>query len=182
MFFQSLVEICPFITSCFWGPAHWSYCKDHNNPSDSLSTFQALFKFWVGKKICDDHTATNVVEIFSSPYFFDFREKKAPSAQEFFQPNKLIFGCTCTFDNEIRQNIRFKYSKCTILCTIFVFSWVFHCLYLSIMCFGLEGCGSTFNAKKIEYAYVLSSRRKRWMIIGKRVGEKDRRHHSIYIY
>ena len=60
MFFQSLVEICPFITSCFWGPAHWSYCKDHNNPSDSLSTFQALFKFWVGKKICDDPTASKL--------------------------------------------------------------------------------------------------------------------------
>ena len=107
--------------------------------------------------------------------------KKGSQRARLLQSNKLILGCTCTFDNKSRQNIRFKYSKCTILCTIFVFSWVFHCLYLSIMCFGLEGCSSTFNAKKIEYAYVLSSRRKRWMIIGKRVGEKDRRHHSIYI-
>ena len=56
--FQTLVEICPFITSCFWGPARWSYCNDHKNASDSLSTYQALSKFWVRKKICDDPTAS----------------------------------------------------------------------------------------------------------------------------
>ena len=33
-FCQMIAELCPFITSCFWGPAHWSYCKDHKTASD----------------------------------------------------------------------------------------------------------------------------------------------------
>ena len=37
IFCQMMVELCPFITSCFWGPAHWLYCKDHKTASDSLS-------------------------------------------------------------------------------------------------------------------------------------------------
>ena len=59
--FQTLVELCPFITSYFWGLAHWSYRKDHKKASNSLSTYQAFSKFWVGKKIdfqmvhCETH-------------------------------------------------------------------------------------------------------------------------------
>ena len=36
------VKLCPFITSCFWGPTHWEFRKDHKNDTDSLSKWSII--------------------------------------------------------------------------------------------------------------------------------------------
>ena len=103
-FCQKMVELCPFITSCFWGPVH---CKDHKLDSDPFLTWQVLSKFWVGKKICDDPTASivhwpfhlsvmsNFVFIIQSHFFTTQMEN-----------NLLKILCTTNNDNKT------PFSKC----------------------------------------------------------------------
>ena len=57
-FCKTMVELWSFITSCFWGPAHCSYCKHQKTALDSLSNYQVLSNFGIGNIICDDPTTS----------------------------------------------------------------------------------------------------------------------------
>ena len=66
MFCQKMLPLGPFITSCFWGPAHHLYCNHYKTAWDSLSK-------WVGNIFWDGPYygiyCTNLYSFFS--FLFD---------------------------------------------------------------------------------------------------------------
>ena len=90
IFFQKIIELRSFVTSCFWGPAHCWYCKHCKTASDSLSEYYVLSKFGIGNIICHDSTALvdqYVIQFANESYLLT--SKWSNSAMRKFQKSML---------------------------------------------------------------------------------------------